>query len=95
MTSTITTHTLDWRGILIQITFEKWRFRDHLQIESLEPARAPLPITETGYRSCFIPRGDVQSHGGPLEYVAGWLEEASKNKGWIEVNNAARQLSLF
>lgn len=95
MTSTTTTQTLDWRGILIQVSFEEQKYIDHLQIETLEPARAPLPMTETGYRSHFVSCGIVQGHGGPLEYVARWLEDASKDRGWIEAKAASRQFSLF
>lgn len=91
----ITTETLDWHGLFVQVTFERQRFVDHLQIETLEPQRAPLPITETGYRSHFIPKGVVEEAGGPGAYVLAWLEHSAANKGWYEIEAGIRQLSLF
>jgi len=89
--------TLEWRGILISVTLEKQRFVDHIQIETLEPVRAPLPITETGYRSHFIAKDIVDQAGGPESYVSDWLDTAAANAGkvWIEQEAAARQYALF
>ena len=87
--------TLDWHGILIQVTLEKQRFVDHLQIETLDPQRAPLPITETGYRSHFISKDVIEEAGGPAAYVQNWLDAAASHKGWYEQEAAIRQLALF
>jgi len=38
---------------------------DHIEVESVRPKRAPLPITETGYRSHFMPALDLINAGGP------------------------------
>ena len=98
MTSTFRTvihGTLDWRGILIQVTLEKQRFVDHLQIETLDPVRAPLPITETGYRSHFIGKDVVEQSGGPAAYVELWLESAARAKGWSEIEASVRQYELL
>lgn len=91
----ITTETLDWRGILIQVRFEPQRFVDHLQIETLDPQRAPLPITETGYRSHFIAKGAVEDVGSPADYVLGWLEATCKTKGWHAIEERVRQYQLL
>ena len=98
MTSTFRTVThgiLDWRGILIQVTLEKQRFVDHLQIETVDPFRAPLPITETGYRSHFISQNLIESAGGPATYVEAWLDHAATAKGWAEVEADVRQYALL
>ena len=91
----ITTETLDWHGFFVQVTFERQRFVDHIQIETLEPQRAPLPITETGYRSHFIAKGIVEDAGGPSAYVLAWLNDSATGKGWYEIEAGLRQLSLF
>ncbi len=92
---TVTRGTLDWRGILVQVTLEKQRFVDHLQIETVEPARAPLPITETGDRSHFIGKDVIEEAGGPAAFVEKWLDQAATGKGWIEQEAAVRQYALF
>jgi hypothetical protein len=40
----------------------------HLEIESIDPAKRPLPMTETGYRSWFGAPADVDAEGGPVEF---------------------------
>lgn len=62
--------------ILVEFT-PNWAIYEHLGIHSLAPARARLPITETGYRSMFIPKGTVAEHGGPVEAVRQILDEAA------------------
>ncbi len=93
---TITSGTLDWRGIVISVTLEKQRFVDHLQIETIEPARAPLPITKTGYRSHFIPKDLVEQAGGPTTFVEDWLNAAAANaRSWDEIEVGIRQYDLL
>ena len=92
---TITTAILDWRGILIRITFEPQRFADHLTVETLEPQRAPLPITETGYRSHFMPKNMIGEGSDPASYVEAWLDHAARGKSWVEQEAAIRQYALF
>lgn len=83
-------HTITWRGIALEITFkpEKFGLVDHIEIMS--DGRAPLPVTETGYRSHFTPAGTVADHGGAVAFVTAWLEHEAARTGW----NGA-QLSLF
>ncbi len=92
---TITSGVLEWRGMILQITFERQRFVDWLEIETLEPTRAPLPITETGYRSHFISKNIIKQAGGPETYVEAWLNEAAKLRGWIEIESDIRQYALL
>lgn len=91
------TYSIEWGGLAITITFEPdWLnmgYTSHLQIHAAEKAR--LPITETGYRSHFIPTGTVEALGGPTDYVLDWLDQAAKSKAWLAHEAQSKQLSLF
>ena len=91
-----------WNGIEIEIrwiadyvSFDDGQSMAHLEVESVNPARAPLPITETGYRSHFINRSNVDQLGGPEAYVEAWIDEMSRTHAWRETASASRQLALF
>ncbi|MHA6266343.1 hypothetical protein ACXYMP_05700 [Aliiroseovarius sp. CAU 1755] len=99
-------HTLDWRGMLIEVRYcRSWTklhsgqpdefHMAHIEIESIEPARAMLPITETGYRSHFVPEQEVIEGGGALAYVEQALDEAASSISWQIREQEARQYSLF
>lgn len=97
--------TIDWQGINVEIVYEpNWlnianRDSDlpcaHLDIRSIKPERAPLPISETGYRSHFLHPGEIDLLGGPVAYVQTWLDEMAESKEWREYVVSSRQLSLF
>jgi hypothetical protein len=97
--------TKNWRGIEIEIRwqdsyveFEDGRHLGHLEIESVKPERAALPITETGYRSHFIDAKSVINAGGPAAFVEAWFEDAGASKCWHKCQArqaASNQLSLF
>jgi hypothetical protein len=100
----IETHTLLWRGVSLEITFERdWLgiaskydlAASHLTVTAIEPKRAPLPITETGYRSHFLGFEDIDQVGGPVAYVKAWLDHMAQSREWIDHQQASRQLSLF
>jgi len=96
---------IDWRGHTIRITYEAdWLGMNarrghystaHLQIETLAPERAPLPMTETGYRSYFTDRAVIEDAGGPDAFVLAWLEHEAAKPAWKAREAQARQLSLF
>jgi hypothetical protein len=67
----------------------------HVEIEAIEPARAVLPVTETGYRSHFAPEAEFIAAGGALEFVSAALDEAAADPAWKAREAAARQYSLF
>ena len=54
-----------------------------------------LPVTETGYRSHFLPAATVEEFGGPESYVSAWLDHEAKSPDWKKRKDAARQMSLF
>ncbi len=92
----------NWNGIEIEIrwnadylAFEGCPDMAHLEIESLSPPRAPLPMTDTGYRSHFIPPQEVERFGGPEAYVEAWIAELSDSTAWRQTHASARQLALF
>jgi hypothetical protein len=99
-----TTWTLDWThpvtGKTVAIAIRHTRDylvvgSDHIEIESVKPKRAPLPITETGYRSHFLDRQELRSAGGPLQFVKSWLLREERSKEWVKRDHAARQTDLF
>jgi len=49
-------HTCVWQEIEIELKYWplKWTVISHLEIRSVSPEKAPLPITETGYKSHFF-----------------------------------------
>lgn len=68
---------------------------DHIEVESIKPKKAPLPITETGYRSHFMPPLDLINAGGPVTFVNAWLAEEAKGKAWSNAAKAQAQGDLF
>lgn len=97
-------HETVWNGEKIAISYEpRWLSLDddygldtaHLEIEAIAPERAPLPITETGYRSHFTTAHAVAAMGGPVALVLTWLNEEAASPAWQREVAAARQLTLF
>lgn len=68
---------------------------DHIEVESIKPKKAPLPITETGYRSHFIPPLELINAGGPVTFVTAWIEQEAKGKVWTKAATAKAQGDLF
>lgn len=83
-------YIITWRGVEIEITFtpDKFGMVDHIELRTEN--KAPLPVTETGYRSHFMNRGAVAHHGGATAFVTAWLDHEAARTNW---SNA--QLSLF
>jgi hypothetical protein len=103
MSRHIETFRIVWHEIAIEVRWEpNWLNLTamgydsaHLEIESIVPERAPLPITETGYRSHFTSPEAVAAYGGPVAYVEAWLEMESQTPYWQRQATAARQFTLF
>ena len=68
---------------------------DHIEVESIKPSKAPLPITETGYRSHFIAPLELINAGGPVTFVTAWIEQEAKGKAWTKAATAKAQGDLF
>lgn len=84
------THTIKWRNIEIGISYtpDKFGLVDHIELHFEK--HLSLPVSDTGYRSNFIPAGSVEAHGGAVSFVNKWLDHEAKRTGW----NGA-QMSLF
>lgn len=102
MTRSLETHRITWRSIVLEIRYEaQWLGSHgpfataHLEIEAIDPARSPLPMTETGYRSHFTQAIAIDEAGGPVAFVAAWLAEEAGKRGWKDREEAARQMTLF
>jgi hypothetical protein len=67
----------------------------HMEIRSVHPERAALPMTETGYRSHFEVPDNVDAAGGPEAFVRAWLAEAARSPEWRTRQAEQSQLSLF
>ena len=101
----IETYQIEWRGIAIEIRYApSWsraylevygKPMAHLEVDSMEPARAELPITETGYQSVFLPASAFEDEGGPVAFVQAWLEAEAESESWKQREDASRQMSLF
>lgn len=92
------TYRFQWEGIEIEATYSpiRWGVIAHLEIESIQPARAPLPITETGYLSHFHACGTVEASGGDVvAQVIAWLDEEVAKPYWQRYAAASRQGELF
>jgi hypothetical protein len=96
-------HRFEWNGILLEVTYEpQWLPHHilgddlaHLEVRSIHPTDAPLPITETGYRSHFIAASAIAAAGGPVAFVDAWLTVESDSRAWREREQSARQLLLL
>lgn len=89
-----------WQGIEIEARYEPQKFGGviaHLELVSISPPRARLPMTETGYRSHFHRVGTIEkSYGGDVvACVVDWLDKEAKSKHWQDYIENARQFSLF
>ena len=93
----VTKHKLIWRGVTIAVSYEPESFASHahLELRVLAPEGIPIPVTETGYRSHFLPRGHVEDAGGPVAYVQQWLERELGNPTYKRALARWRQMELF
>jgi hypothetical protein len=100
----VITENLKWRGVDLLIMYKSHAFAAvgdaggttaHLEVRSMGAADLPLPITDTGYRSHFLPRGEVEKAGGPGLYVRRWLEQEATSASYKRTLDRWRQLDLF
>lgn len=85
-----------WDGVPVDITYRQRRWKsdfDHIELRI--PDGHILPVTETGYRSHFLPSGIVQEYGGVESFVRAWLDHEAERPDWKIRKDAARQMSLF
>ena len=99
-----TRHEIDWVNpvtngtVRIRITHGReylFASSDHLQIESIDPQKAPLPITGTGYLSHFISPIALANAGGAVSFVTAWIERETKGMAWTKAAAKKAQGDLF
>lgn len=78
---------ITWKGQEITVRWCADWSREIAHLEIVTEDRKAHPISETGYKSHFLPRQQVEELDGPVAYVTRWLEELDDGK--------AVQLSLF
>jgi hypothetical protein len=92
------TYRFQWQGIEIEATYtpRKWGVIAHLEIRSIAPGGAALPITSTGYRSYFHPMGTIEAYGGDVvAQVNAWLDEEATKPEWQAHIARTKQGELF
>lgn len=93
-----TTHKLVWRDIACRVRHtpdylsKGW---SHIEIMVQKPKGAPLPITETGYRSHFLGHDDLERAGGAVRFFLDWIEREAASKQWSKAEFKLRQGDLF
>ena len=99
-----TCETLQWQSFDIEVRYHPDPFHltsrgqaamAHIEIRIIKPARAALPITETGYRSHYTPKAIVDGFDSPGVFVVEWLEVAAQAENWQAALADQRQLCLF
>lgn len=96
-------HRIEWNGIGIEVRYApEWlALHDtdydvaHVEIEAVAPRRAPLPITETGYRSHFTSKAVIDSYGGAVAFARAWIQAEEGKSEWQAFAQSRRQMTLF
>lgn len=88
-------YEIHWRGIDIEVGYEVANCcsgLSHRELRSINPPRARLPMTETGYRSHFHQAGLIENY-----YDGdGSMQKPSQRSGWTisKVQNSLRYFDL-
>jgi hypothetical protein len=99
-----TRYEIDWRNpvsaevVRIRITHARDYLvdgTDHIEVESIKPKKARLPITATGYLSHFIPALQLINAGGPVTFVTAWIDSEAHGKAWQKQAATKAQGDLF
>ena len=86
-----TKYEIEWRNpvsaetVRIRITHARdylVQGTDHIEVDSIKPRKAPLPITATGYLSHFIPALQLINAGGPVTLITAWINTEARGKAW-------------
>ncbi|WP_299210562.1 hypothetical protein [uncultured Tateyamaria sp.] len=85
---------LVWQKRLISVRYQaNWLSSEtwHIELRCSEQ----LPVTETGYRSIFVPNAGFEGDAEVEIFVCGLLDEAATSKTWVQYVEDSRQLKLF
>jgi hypothetical protein len=96
---------IQWQGLVIEVLYSPdWIkcFREiygygmtKIEVRAIQPERAPLPITETGFIVRYLRSDDIEAQGGPVALVQAWLDHEAQSPQWKKQAAEQRQLSLF
>ncbi len=100
------TQIINWRGTDIQITTSAPIYSNafkkvygyqlmHIEVKTINPEKAPLPITNTGYKSIYITEPELHSCGGSVQLILDEINASANSPEWKELDFKARQYSLF
>jgi hypothetical protein len=85
---------IQWSGITITVTHtENWLTTGYDHVELRADCR--LPVTETGYRSHFLPATELAIFESVEDFVVQWLDGAATSKVWQQYLRDSQQLTLF
>lgn len=85
---------IQWQGIAVTVhIMRNWLNTGFHHIEV--KANQSLPITNTGYRSHFMPPAELDQWETVEGFVREWLDDAATAKQWQDYLVAQRQLRLF
>ena len=96
--------TLYWQSFKIEVRYDPDPFNiaqhgsevmAHIEVRTLCPEGAALPITKTGYRSHFTPKSNLDDYQTVAEFIREWLEYAAQSEEWKRTQDEARQFNLF
>ncbi|WP_300581259.1 hypothetical protein [Marivita sp.] len=88
------TFDLVWEQRTIAVSYQSnWLGLGHWHIELR--CKEALPVTETGYRSRFVPCDALASEVDIEGFVMAWLDHAATCKEWQEYLVESRQFKLF
>lgn len=66
-----------------------------IEVHVLEPEKAALPITDTGYKSHVVPNSDIIERGGAAAYVEAWLNHEAESEYWLKQRQKDKHAGSF
>ena len=88
------TLSIIWEGMTIAVSHKSnWLNTGYDHIELRADQR--LPVTQTGYRSHFMPPEELAHFDSVENFARQWLDGAAKSPEWQKHLKDGRQLSLF
>ena len=69
--------------------------QSHLELTVIAPKGCPVPLTDTGYFSHFLPAEMLEAAGGPVAFMTAWLDREAASKAYKDAEYRWRQGDLF
>ena len=89
MTGTYTEFALRWQTHEITVSYQAdWLGSGQWHIELR--CSDPLPVTSTGYRSHFVPSGELEDEVAIRGFVVDWLDRAAQTPEWRRQQEESR-----